>query len=339
MKHVPVRDSEGKPLMPTSGKRARKLMERGDAKPFWSGGVFGIQLTREPSARNMQDVVVAVDPGSKREAYTVKSQSSDYLNITADAVDWVGKKLESRRILRRARRQRNTPYRSPKRNNDRPDRIPAGTRARWEWKLRLLDWLSSMYPVTRVIVDDIAAATNKGKRRWNSSFSPLAVGKKWFYEECEKRWPLTLVRGYETAALRKTLRLRKTSQKLKDTWSAHCVDTWAMAWSWLGGKTTPEHYDLLRIIPIQRQRRCLHRANPSKGGVRRKYGGTNKGCLKTATLVQSPKYGLCYTGGSDAPGRVSLHSIQTGKRIAIRQKVAQLQIMRPIAFRVLHSPA
>ena len=333
MQHVPVLDPQGKPLMPCSGKRARKLLERGDARPIWTHQVFGIRLLREPSARNLQPVVVAIDPGSKREGFTVKSAQHDYLNGTADAVGWVGKKLEARRMLRRQRRARKTPCRSPHRKNDRPDRIPAGTRARWEWKLRVLNWIATLYPVDAVIIEDIEAGTRPGRRRWNASFSPLEVGKAWFYDRISERWPLELLKGWQTAALREQFGVKKSRAKLADRWSAHCVDTWAMAASAAGGRRTPEHEDMLRIVPIQRQRRCLHRANASPGGLRRPYGGTNKGGLKTGTLVEHPRHGLCYTGGSNAAGRVSLHNLETGKRVTQGARRSDLRARSPLAWR------
>ena len=138
--------------MPCRPKRARKLIERRDATPYWSHGIFCIRLNREPSARNKQAVVVGVDPGSKREGFSARSAAHDLLNIDADAKGWVGKKLEGRRILRRARRSRKTPCRSPKRTKENHDRIPAGTRARWHWKLQVLQWLATLYPVSDVAV-------------------------------------------------------------------------------------------------------------------------------------------------------------------------------------------
>ena len=319
--------------MPCSGKRARKLMERGDARPIWSQGVFGIRMLREPSARNLQRIAVAIDPGSKREGFSVKSAQHDYLNVTADAVGWVGKKLEARRILRRQRRARKTPCRAPHRNNNRPDRIPAGTKARWEWKLRVLNWIATLYPVEVVVVEDVAAATRPGKRRWNSAFSPLEVAKGWFYDRISERWPLLRVKGFQTALLREQLGVTKTRAKLAERWSAHCADTWAMARSVTGGRRTPEHEDMLRIVPIRRQRRCLHRSNASPGGIRRPYGGTNKGGLKTGTLVEHPRHGLCYTGGSSAEGRVSLNNLETGKRLTQNGRRSDLRPRSPLAWR------
>jgi hypothetical protein len=42
-----------------------------------------------------------------------------------------------------------------------------------------------MFPITMFVVEDIATAT-KGQRKWDASFSPLEVGKTWFYEELRK---------------------------------------------------------------------------------------------------------------------------------------------------------
>ena len=334
MNHVPVVDMNRVPLMPTSGKRARKLMERGEATPFWSGGVFCIRLNKEPSARNMQEIVVAVDPGSKREGYSVKSKAHDFLNITANAKDWVGKKLESRRNLRRGRRYRKTPCRSPHSKNNRLDRIPAGTRARWEWKLRIIEWLSKLYPLSKVIVEDIKAWSKKGQRRWNVSFSPLEVGKNCFYENIKTMgFDLKLFKGHETKELRDQLGLHKTKSKLLETFDAHCVDSWVMAWSEVGGVPLPQHRRMMRIIPIEKKRRCLHRAVPTKSGVRGVYGGTNKGGLKTGTLVKHPKYGLCYTGGYTKSLGLSIHSLETGKRITQSAKKEDLDIKCNISWR------
>ena len=330
---VPVVDAQRIPLMPCSPKRARKLMERGEATPFWSSGVFCIRLNREPSGRVMQDVVAAVDPGSKREGYTVKSKAHDFLNITADAVDWVGKKLEKRKMLRHNRRYRKTPHRSPRRKNNRSNRIPAGTRARWEWKFRLLNWLAKIYPISKIIIEDIKARTKPGNTLWNKSFSPLENGKQWFYTKLRERWNLKLIQGYETADLREMLGLRKIKNKLSDVWEAHCVDTWAMCWNEVGGVPVPQHRDMMRIIPIQRQRRCLHKINAKQGGVRTPYGGTNKSGLKTGTLVYSERFGLCYTGGSDIQECVKIHHLETKKRLTRSAKVEHLILKRPIGWR------
>ena len=335
---VPVKAADDEVLMPCSPKRARKLIERREATPYWSHGVFCIRLNREPSARHKQAVVVGVDPGSKREGFSARSAAHDLLNIDADAKDWVGAKLQARRILRRNRRSRKTPCRSPKRSRENHERVPAGTRARWEWKLRVLEWLATLYPVTDVVVEDVTAAPRKGARKWNASFSPLEAGKRWFYARIEERWQLRTLQGHETAGLRNEYGLKKTNCKTSERWDAHCVDAWTLAESLLATGRPPEHNRIVRITPIQRQRRCLHRANASRGGQRRPYGGTNKGGLKTGTLVAHQRYGLCYTGGA-AGGRISLHNLETGKRLCQHARITDCRPRSPLTWRFRFLPA
>ena len=129
---VPVVDQNQKPLMPTKPSRARRWMRDKKATPFWKNGVFCLRLNVDPSDRYFQEICVGVDPGSKKEGFTVKSEAHTYLNIQADAHSKVGKKVEKRRELRRGRRSRKCPNRKQKQHNlSHRNRIPAGTRARW----------------------------------------------------------------------------------------------------------------------------------------------------------------------------------------------------------------
>ena len=183
---VPVIDKDQKPLMPTKPSRARRWIKLGKATPFFNKGVFCVRLNVEPSDSQLDDIVVGVDPGSKKEAFTVKSAHHTYLNVQADAVTHVSKRIKSRSEQRRGRRFRKCPYRKNRINRTQGS-IPPSTRARWELKLRILNWLSKIYPISHVVAEDIKAWTRKGSKRWNSSFSPLEVGKQWFYDEIEKQ--------------------------------------------------------------------------------------------------------------------------------------------------------
>ena len=71
---VPVLDSNKNPLMPCSEKRARKLMEKNTAKPFWFKGIFCIILQKEPSFRYTQKIVVGIDPGRNELCQNAKKE-------------------------------------------------------------------------------------------------------------------------------------------------------------------------------------------------------------------------------------------------------------------------
>lgn len=127
---VRVVDRNNRPLMPTTTSRARRWMSSGKATPFFKKGVFCVRLNQEPSNRNTQPIAVGVDPGSKREGYTVKSQARTYLNIQAHTVDWVKDHVEVRRSMRRARRFRNTPCRQNRKNRlVNKQKLPPSTKA------------------------------------------------------------------------------------------------------------------------------------------------------------------------------------------------------------------
>ena len=49
----------------------------------------------------------------------------------------------------------------------------------------------------------------------------------------------------------------------------------------------------------------LHALQPSKGGVRRLYGGTRSEGFKRGSYIKHPKYGVCYVGGA-SKGCISL---------------------------------
>lgn len=306
--------------MPTVPSRARRWIQSGEATPFFRKGVFCIRLNREPSGTQMQEIAVTLDPGSKREGFTVKSEAHTYLNIQATAVTWVSKAVKERKDMRRGRRFRKTPCRKSGSKQYSKKKVLRGrmapsTRARWGWKLRILRWLSSMYPVTDVGVEDIKAVTKRGKRKWNRSFSPLEVGKSWFYEEIRRSGArLHLYTGYETKELRDGLRLRKSRNKLEESFSAHCVDSWVLAFAIVGGNLEPDNTSILCVEPIQLHRRELHRKKPGKRGVRLSYGSTRSMGFKRGSLIRHPKWGLAYVGGT-MDGKISLHHIESGKRL------------------------
>ena len=329
---VPVTSKSGKKLMPTNPNKAGMLIKKGLATPYWSNGIFCIRLNYD-TKEHTQDICVGVDPGSKKEGFTVKSESHTYLNIQADAHTHTSQKVKNRRELRRGRRSRKCPNRKKKPHNlSNRNRIPAGTRARWDWKLRILDWLSKLYPVTHVCAEDIKARTKQYQKKWNQSFSPLEVGKLWFYSEIEKRWQLTTLAGHETKEIRDSLGLTKSKKKTAETFDAHCVDSWCLAYHVLGGDPIVDNTDIFCISPLQIKRRQLHRQLPQKGRKRPRFGGTV--CLGVVknTLVKHVKYGITAVCGHQKGG-LSLQPIQGGKRLILSAKLEDCKILTRLNFR------
>lgn len=321
--YVPVVSSTGKPLMPCHPARARELVQRSNAIRRFSKGIFYIRLLERKDG-DTQSIAIGVDPGSKKEGFSVKSKAHTYLNIEADAVTWVKEHVKVRSQMRRARRFRNTPCRA-NRSNRSIGGIPPSIKARWQWKLRICWWLSKLFPITRFVVEDIKAWTKKGQGKWNCSFSPLEVGKKWFYKELSKLGDVTTLQGYETKELRGRLGLTKT----------HWIDGWVLAYSQIGGEL--DNQRVLNLTPLRFHRRQLHALQPAKGGIRRLYGGTISLVFKRGSCVKHPKWGLCYVGGF-LKDRLSLHSLLDGKRLTQNAKSEDLKFLTYSSWRVQRRP-
>jgi len=335
---VPVVDLEQCPLMPTTPARARRWIKSGKATHFWKGGVFCVRLNVLPSAQERQPVAVGIDPGSKKEGIVMASAAHTYLNIQADAREGVKEAERGSTSMRRTRRGRKTPCRQPRQNRkQRQKKLPPSTRARWQWKLRLAVWLCHLFPVSVFVVEDIKAQTKLEKRRWNASFSPLEVGKAWFYAELGKLAPVQTKQGYQTKELREQLKLKKTSKKLAELWEAHCVDAWVLAHSAVGGSKAPDNTRLVCLAPLSWHHRQLHRLEPEKGGKRKPYGGTLSLGIKRGTLVRHPKWGKAYVGGT-MEGKLSLHDAQTGKRLTQSARVADCRPIKLIRWRTRRLP-
>jgi len=325
---VPVVNKNGQPLMPTTPARAKRWLASKKATYFWKKGVFCVRLNDDPSSTFTQQIACGVDPGSKWEGMTLKSRAHTILNTQNDATTWVKDAVEIRRNMRRSRRFRKTPCRKNRSNRSslsKKGRLPPSTRARWETKLRLIHSWRKVFPISDYVVEDIAAATQPRKRRWNSSFSPLEVGKNWFYDELRKLGNLVTKAGWETKNLRDALGLVK-SKNNPDAFEAHCVDSWVLANSVVGGHQAPENKKILFLSPLRFHRRQLHRFQPTKEVGRLAYGGTMSLGLKKGSLVEHPTYGRCYIGGN-TKGRLSLHSLETGGRLTQTAKVEECQFL------------
>lgn len=324
---VPVIDKNGKPLMPCHPARARELVRNGKALRRFNRGVFYIKLVEREDGE-VQEIACGIDPGSKKEAFTVKSETHTFLNIQTSTPDWVKDAINVRKVMRFARRRKRTPYRQPRWNRKSglsKGNLPPSTLVRWQWKLRIAKWLAKMFPITRFVVEDIKAHTFGGKK-WNTSFSPLQQGKRWLYSRLAKIAEVSLKHGWETKNMRDAAGLKKSKSKLAEVFSAHCVDSWVLANSYTGGHIKPDNVSMLLIDPIRFHRRQLHSMCPRLGGIRRLYGGTRSLGFKRGSIVKHPKRGVCYIGGSHS-NKISLCDIATGNRLCQNAKPAETKFL------------
>ncbi len=292
-------------------------MDRKEAKPYWQKGIFCIKLCKEVKNPKFQPVALGIDPGSKREAYTVATEKHVVLNITTNTKDWIMKHIENCRFLRRARRFRKTPYRKCKSNRSclRNKKIPISTKTRWLTKINMIKYLFKITPISIINAEDIKAVSKIGKNnKWNKIFSPLQHGKIFFDEEILKlNIKIIKTQGYDTAKHR-TLRnfIKDKNNKLNFNWEVHNVDSHALCEIALNKHIIP-YKSLYKIEYLEYHRRKLHVQNPTKGNIRKQYGTTvSLGIPRGSVALCKDK--LCYIGGTMS-NKITVHSIITGARI------------------------
>ena len=331
---VPVLDAEMRPLMPTIAVRARLLLSRGQASAYRNKlGIFCIILHKKVEPNN-QPLALGIDPGSSFEGWSVVGSKNTVLNGTSQTPKHVKDAIEQRRIMRKNRRNRNCRRRQCRSNrNVNRTILPPSTFARWNAKLRILNQLKKIVPISLIAIEDVAAHTKEGKNlKWNAAFSPLETGKQWFYTQIrETGIEPVLYKGTDTKKFRDFYRLNKTKQKDRKSFSAHSVDAWALAAVQVGAQR-PTDTRLYYWTPIRLHRRQLHAFHPAKGGIRKPYGGTRSLRFSRGTLVRDKKNRLQYIGGSSR-GRISLHCVKTGKRTTQKAKSTEVKILSCIAFR------
>jgi hypothetical protein len=352
---IPVVDNQNQPLMPTTPARARKWVESGKAVKRWSDcGQFYVQLTVEPSGRSTQDIVIGIDPGKQYSGIGV--QSAKFTLYTAHLVllfQTVKDRMESRRIMRRARRGRrinrkvafaNRAHRQKRFNNRRQGKLAPSIRANRQLELRIVSELCKLYPVAQVryeyIRADVDLTSGRKKARSGKGFSPVMVGQRWMLKQLEQFAPVVKVEGYQTALTRKHLGLEKNkADKSKAEFNTHAVDGVALAAlhfveyrqfhktgedgaDWFGSVSiTAAPFFVIRRPPYSR--RQLHLMVPAKGANRRKYGGsTTRHDVRKGDLVQSPK-GIGYVSG-DTEKQVSVSEANWKRLGQISAKKVQL---------------
>lgn len=273
---IPVVSASGQPLMPCRPSKARKLLGKDWAEKHWNKlGQFYLQLKFQPKSElNVnQQVCLAVDPGSRWDGITILTKKQVLTCGMLVLPSRIVKKLEQRRQMRRARRYRKTPRRAERFNNrHRPEgRIAPSQKAKVDFRIRIVDEQCRLYPITKFAVEDVQF--DHYRKRWGKYFSTVEIGKTRFYEHLQKLGPLTFYRGVDTYGLRLLLRLPKTSRKSTLHWTAHASDAIAIGYAQTGcaDLSPPEFWIWKRFEYAKRQ---LHRLEPSKGGVRRRYGGS-----------------------------------------------------------------
>jgi hypothetical protein len=269
---VPVLAPDGEPLMPTKASRARRWIKEGKAKPVRTKlGIFAVQLIEEPSGRAKQPIVVGIDPGSKYTGTAVGSKRAVLCGFNLELPDYIKERMAKRRERRRNRRYRKCRRRECRSLNRTGHKIAPSILARKQLEQRVVKELARTYPITGIAVEDVAF--DHRNRRYGKYFSQVEIGKKWLVSMLEKIAPVKLFKGWQTSVRRKELGLKKEYKKDERIPESHINDAIALCTLILGDVAlTPFDFDIVRRPKYSRRK--LHLEQPSKGGIRRQYGGT-----------------------------------------------------------------
>ncbi|AOX02988.1 hypothetical protein BJP34_29270 [Moorena producens PAL-8-15-08-1] len=325
MLRVPVISPDGKPLMPTKASRARRWLNRGLAVIYQNDlNVFAVQLVNQPSGEQTQDIAVGIDPGKMFSGIAVQSgKATLWTGHLVLPYKRVRERMDTRRMMRsrsvgfaertrRSRRiNRKVPYsqrshRQKRFSNRVGKKVPPSIRANRQLEQRLVKELSLLYPLKAIVYEVVKARGNKG-------FSPVMVGQYWSISQLEKIAPVTQKQGWETALKREALGLVKDkADKSRQTINTHAVDGIALAATHFfrrenyyhnkGKLSVPKNCDVtdatfsvIKRAPISR--RQLHLLQFSKGGKRRKYGGTTTSYgFRKGDYVEAVKAEKIYRG-------------------------------------------
>lgn len=330
MNRVPVIAKDGQVLMPCKCSKARKLVRDGRAiGKFNKLGIYYIQLTFEPSGREVQPISAAIDPGKKYAGIAV--QSKHFTLFTAHLFlpfETVKKRMEQRRIMRRSRRGRRInrklpselrAHRQKRFSNRRNKRVAPSIRANRQLEISVINQLCKIYPISTIVFEyvkaDVDLTSGRKKARSGKGFSPVMVGQVWAIEQLSKLAPVVKKLGWQTSNLRKYLGLEKQKKQKGDAIPfTHATDAISLAATqfidylpfensegrghcWQGEVTiTNAPFYVIRRPPISR--RQLHLMIPSRGGKRRKYGGTitRHHGIRKGDYVEGVKAGITYRG-------------------------------------------
>ena len=328
MLRVPVLDQNNRPLMPTKASRARRWLQEGKAiGKFNKLGQFYVQLQQPPSDRQTQPIAIGIDPGKLFSGIGVQSAKNTLFTAHLELpFQKVRERMDNRRMMRRGRRGRRInrklpfPLRSHRQarfDNRKQRKLPPSIRANRELELRVVKELCQIFPVTDIFFEyvkaDVDLTSLRKKAKSGFGFSPVMVGQKAMLEWLKPLATVHTKLGWQTSNLRKNLNLQKCPEKSSQTPQSHAIDGVALAsyrfvdykpfftnnshgHTWRGSvEITESVFVVIKRPPVSR--RQLHLMVPSKGGKRRKYGGSvTRHGFRKGDKVRATKAGITYRG-------------------------------------------
>ncbi len=149
---VPVINMCGKPLMPTTPRKARILLQQGKALVV-QRSPFTIQL-KYPSGETKQALKLGIDAGYSTIGFSAVTEKSELISGELTLRKRISKLIEQKKHYRRARRNKSW-YRKPRFNNrSKPEGwFAPSIQHKLETHLRLINTLTKILPITKIRVE------------------------------------------------------------------------------------------------------------------------------------------------------------------------------------------
>jgi hypothetical protein len=149
---VYVLSKEGKPLMPTTSPKARKMLKKGLAKVV-KRKPFTIRLL-VPCRGETQEVICKIDSGYKNIGFSCTTKKKELICGEVTLENKTSKRLAERRMYRRLRRGRLW-YRKPRFDNRtrKAGWLPPSIERNYQTHLNLIKKIEKILPITKKIIE------------------------------------------------------------------------------------------------------------------------------------------------------------------------------------------
>lgn len=154
---VYVISKTGQPLMPTRRfGNVRRLLKNKQAKVI-RRCPFTIQLLYKPKTEIVQEVVLGQDTGSKHIGAACVANNEVLYQSQVQLRTNIKSKMDSRRALRRSRRNRKTRYRKPRflnrANSTKKDRLPPSVRHKVQSHIDEIEFCKKILPISKIVLE------------------------------------------------------------------------------------------------------------------------------------------------------------------------------------------
>lgn len=176
---VYVINKNGKPLMPCTEAKARKLLKQNKAKCI-KRTPFSIKLLWN-CEENTQPITLGIDTGSSKVGSAVVNQKGEVIYMSEVEIrNDITDKMRQRSKYRRNRRNRKTRYRKPRwknrKNSIKKDRFSPTMNSKINSHLKEIKFVQTILPISKIILETAIFDPHALK-------NPAVLYNKWLYQK------------------------------------------------------------------------------------------------------------------------------------------------------------